>query len=791
MCDVRGQFGVQRMPLGVTVVCRSWPWRVTRVESAGGVIAVDVRPGASEAPAISTFLSPFDGIAPRAETIRWRAASRARVRHVVASLDGGWPEAPLVSVGAVPSIPWAHQLVPALALTQGRGVRMLVADDVGLGKTLATGLAIAELSARDLAARVLVLTPSGLRDQWRAELWQHLRIATDVVDASVLANLMRDVPGDCSPWMGNGCRILSVDFAKQPAVLRSLAGETWDILVVDEAHAVSGDSQRAAAVRALALRSRFIILLTATPHSGAALSFRKLVSLGVHAAGDRLVWIRRSRAGLGLRAARRSRTWRLPPTAPESTLHRALRSYASRVDNGMRPEARLAMVVLKKRALSSPDALLCSLQRRFSALSDVHEPVVDTALLPFDSGETDDGDDVQPTSLSARGLVDLREELEALRILVLLAERARATSVKYRTLERLVTRTAEPAILFTEFRDTLQAVASRLSRLTSVVVLHGALDRMARRDAVRQFTSGNARILVATDAAAEGLNLQTRCRFVVHIDLPWSPTTLAQRVGRVDRIGQSREVCVWRLSGAGGHEDAVIAALAKRFHTIQSDLGGPVTREWAQVPSDSPAAASDIDEARVEANDLMETAERLARAASAIRELRAKAAPHRQARGQRTPRGVPWCQSRRLTPIVGRGVVFLFTAFPRRRGDSRTHVAVHVSLALMPRESPAKWLSWLATRAAAHAADALLAPNPLRSRAASRERDLLAQSETERQRLRGRWQPSLFDDRAARVIDVARRRIDRRATVHSVRLADLESGGDSPLVDPVLALIVE
>ena len=74
MCDVCGQFGVQRMPLGVTVVCRSWPWRVTRVESAGGVIAVDVRPGASEAPSISTFLSPFDGIAPRAVARAQRGA---------------------------------------------------------------------------------------------------------------------------------------------------------------------------------------------------------------------------------------------------------------------------------------------------------------------------------------------------------------------------------------------------------------------------------------------------------------------------------------------------------------------------------------------------------------------------------------------------------------------------------------------------------------------------------------------------------------------------------------------
>jgi superfamily II DNA/RNA helicase len=129
--------------------------------------------------------------------------------------------------------------------------------------------------------------------------------------------------------------------------------------------------------------------------------------------------------------------------------------------------------------------------------------------------------------------------------------------------------------------------AARLSLRTSVAVIHGGLDRVGRGDAIRRFTRGDARILVATDAAAEGLNLQARCRFVIHLDLPWAPTTLAQRVGRVDRIGQSRQVRVWHLAGAGGHEEAVVSALAKRLRRIHREIGGPFPGEWARLPEDS------------------------------------------------------------------------------------------------------------------------------------------------------------------------------------------------------------
>ena len=791
MCDAHGDSAWQRMPLGVTVVCRGFPWRLKRVETADGVAAIDVHRAAVDAPSLSTLLSPFDRLSACGEVLAWRQASRHRLRHVIAALDGAWSEAPLASLASTTSAPWPHQLVPALAMTHGRGMRILLADEVGLGKTMAAGLAIAELTARDLAARVLLLTPAGLRDQWRAELGHHLRMAAEVVDARVLANLVRDVPADRSPWLGSGCRILSLDFAKQPAVLRSLAQETWDALVIDEAHTVSGDSQRAAAARALALRSRFVLLLTATPHNGIPLSFRKLASLGFHGDRDPLVWIRRGRLELGVNQARKTRTWRLHSTAAEIEVQRALHAYAARVDNGQRPEARLAMIVLKKRTLSSPDALLCSLRRRLECLSGRDVPVLATATLPFDAGESDDGDDVQPASLAARGLADHHSELDALRALAALADNARHNATKYRLLDRIVSRTTEPAILFTEYRDTLHAVAARLSLRTSVAVIHGGLDRIGRGDAIRRFTHGDARILVATDAAAEGLNLQARCRFVIHLDLPWSPTTLTQRVGRVDRIGQSRQVRVWHLATAGGHEEAVVSALATRLRRIHREIGGPFPSEWARLPADSSTAAeTDADVARNDAGDLAPNAERVARAARLFRSLQAKVPLQVHGDG-RPPRGIPWLRTRRLTKLLGSGVVFLFTVFPRRRGEVRTHVAVQISLTRVPCESPRLWLPWLVARAADNAIHAVPPADLLCECAASRETELQQRAAAEHRRLHGRWQPSLFDDRASRVIDVARDRIDKRLDAHSRRLDELGATDDRPFVVPVLALIVK
>jgi hypothetical protein len=448
------------------------------------------------------------------------------------------------------------------------------------------------------------------------------------------------------------------------------------------------------------------------------------------------------------------------------------------------------MLVLKKRALSSPDALLRSLERRLAHLSEAGDCLVSIPLLPVEIGEFSSDDHGELAVLTAPGLLSIDAERSALRRLIDLASRATISAAKYRALQRAVTRTREAAVVFTEYRDTLHAVASRLSAVTSVVVLHGALDRRERREAIRQFTSGEARVLVATDAAAEGLNLQARCRFVVHLDLPWSPTTLTQRVGRVDRIGQTRPVRVWQLTGAGGHERTVVAALARRFRRIAADMGSPVPREWASA-GEAPADDANRELARFEVSDLADIAAAIARSDGLIRTLRARATSPDRRRSRSTRRDVPWLRSRRARAIVGRGVLFLYDALPRSRGEARTHAAVHVSLHTWPPGSPATWLPALAACAAACVDSTVLDASRLRALARAREQDLLAQSDAETRRLHARWQPSLFDQRAAQIVDAARQTAGIRSASHAQRLAELNADVVAPRPEPVFALIVE
>src|SRR5262249_55961898 len=153
---------------------------------------------------------------------------------------------------------------------------------------------------------------------------------------------------------------------------------------------------------------------------------------------------------------------------------------------------------------------------------------------------------------------------------------------------------------FTEYRDTLDALVCRLEGLVTFAVLHGGMPRELRTEAVARFTRGEARVLVATDVAAEGLNLQARGRLVGNRELAWSPSRLEQRAGRVDRIGQSRPVRIWTLAGASGHEAMVVAALARREAAIRKDLGdaarpepveGRTTECIASTLAASPATA--------------------------------------------------------------------------------------------------------------------------------------------------------------------------------------------------------
>jgi hypothetical protein len=197
------------------------------------------------------------------------------------------------------------------------------------------------------------------------------------------------------------------------------------------------------------------------------------------------------------------------------------------------------------------------------------EPTAWQPGLPFTAaGHEDDEPDI---ALESPGLHDRAEECGLLERLLWLARTAAAAESKIATLERFLSRVDEPAIVFTEYRDTLQRLASVLSHIDAVQ-LHGGLAPHERASALHRFTRGEARLLLATDAGSEGLNLHHRCRLVVNLELPWTPLRLEQRAGRVDRIGQQRRVHALHLVAAGTCEEDTLARLVARINRMRGAL---------------------------------------------------------------------------------------------------------------------------------------------------------------------------------------------------------------------------
>lgn len=535
---------------------RAQRWRVLRATPHHASTTLDVvGVGSENRGRRAAFVLPFEPCdaaqvhaAPRRIARRtWRRLVRRTLANAVPA-----PES-LRTAASARFTPLPFQLEPVQAYLRGDAVRLLIADGVGMGKTIQAGLIAAETVARHPNARVLIVVPAALRMQWRDELNARFDLDAAILDAGGLWQLSSCLPIGISPWVACRVAITSIDFVKRPEVLRSLDGLVWDLVVFDEAHALAGRSDRYAAAAGLAARGSAVVLLTATPHSGDHEAFVRLCGLGNLGNRFPLDVFRRERTDLTTSPPRRSRWIGIRPTRAEARLHAQLFDYARRVwKEAATPGAHLAMIVLLKRGASSATALARSLVRRRMLLAELPPSPHAHPLLPFD-----DADDSEPSSeLASPGFISRREECSVLDALIRGATASTAVTRKVLLLQRLLRRTRETALVFTQYRDTLEELHDALARLAPVC-LHGGMSPRERMDAMRAFTSGDARVLLATDAASEGLNLHARCRLVVSMDVPWTPVRLEQRIGRVDRIGQTRRVHACQLVAAGTYEDTI------------------------------------------------------------------------------------------------------------------------------------------------------------------------------------------------------------------------------------------
>ena len=452
----------QILPAGAAVIARRGHWRVDACVTHQDCSEIHVS-GESGA---TVLLSPFDRFEPVEPEGRLRVARLRRWWSHVNGLAAGIHVGRL-HVGPARARILAYQLAPALAVAAGcTGV--LLADEVGLGKTVQAGWIVADTLGRHPDARALIAVPAGLRQQWRAELSTLLGIEAVVADARWLRHTVSALPADINPWSLPGTYIVSLDFVKRTDAVRSLEYQAWDLLVIDEAHAAAAPTDRHRALHVIACRSRCVVMISATPFSGDEHSLASIAGPGAGPGDPPPLMFRRSRAELDLPGVRRHRFGVVSITRPERRLQRLLERYSRLVWRdapGDADAARLAMTVLRKRALSSPLAALNSLERRRRFLAGAERLPRQLAL--FDR-EEDPLDDEEPGEILAPpGMHDVDLERRWLAALIDAAASAARLDSKLAFLRRLVRRLrGDSAIVFTEYRDTLAHLSAYVSRRT-------------------------------------------------------------------------------------------------------------------------------------------------------------------------------------------------------------------------------------------------------------------------------------------------------------------------------------
>lgn len=545
-----------------------------------------------------------------------------------------------------------YQLVPLLKALKMPRISLLIADDVGLGKTIEAGLIVRELLLRRRIQRVLILTPASLRTQWRDEMWDKFSLPFDIIDRDSTQKLRRQMGIDANPWRSSTRAIASYHYLRQPDVLEQFHSACrvaedspnlpWDLLIVDEVHNLmpapfGEDSDLCRTLRLIAPRFEHRLYLTATPHNGRTRSFSGLLELldpvrfsqteelkPAEKERIRDVVIRRLKREINARTDPPKFSDRKAPQGLDLAFTDGELRLISAVDNfrtairstiaGRSKKHRLsgtfAVEILGKRLLSGPVTFADSWQRCKLGIRE-EEQADDTDLLAAKRSvedETDDDRELEQRNSTAVTVIGawlkpLAEELSdqilevdrALEGLRLDLSKSPMTGqnpvhdARYQRLRQLIDerlreggswKPDERLVVFTEYKTTLDYLLRRLrhdypgdeQRLLS---LFGGMGDVEREQIKRAFNDPNndVRVLVATDAASEGLNLQETARYLLHYDCPWNPSRIEQRNGRLDRHGQARDVETFHFVSAQDADLRFMAHLITKVDQIREDLG--------------------------------------------------------------------------------------------------------------------------------------------------------------------------------------------------------------------------
>ena len=515
-------------------------------------------------------------------------------------------------------IPLPHQLHVLDRALETRSIRYILADEVGLGKTIEAGMIIKELKTRGLIERILVVCPTGLVSQWSVEMQEKFHEKFQVILPSDFDTIRRltdneDVYGQfdqvISPmdsikplekhvgWSDE--RVEKYNQERIEAIINS----GWDLIIIDEAHRVAGSSSDVARYKLgylLSQASPYLLLLTATPHNGKTEPFLRLIRLlDEQAFPNYKSIVKEQVAPYLIRSEKREaidnngnllfkkRYTHLVELhwderhSLQRQLYEMVSSYVSKTYDKARRNRKknmcliFLMIIMQRMVTSSTAAVRQSLERRLHVLLAEETRANTMSETDLDERDIEDGDADAMEAIS----LDRTAEIEELKMIISTAKQAEfqyhdvKVDALFDTIDALQSEDpAQKIILFTEFVGT-QAYLKELleSRGYSVSILNGSMDIEERNNALNEFKT-NTSIFISTDAGGEGLNLQF-ANIIINYDLPWNPMKIEQRCGRADRIGQQRDVHIYNMIVRDTVESRVREVLEEKLSVIMKELG--------------------------------------------------------------------------------------------------------------------------------------------------------------------------------------------------------------------------
>ncbi|UBT78477.1 DEAD/DEAH box helicase [Pseudomonas amygdali] len=498
--------------------------------------------------------------------------------------------------------PLPHQIHLVHHILASGNFNWLIADDVGLGKTIEIGMLLHALRQRDLVKRILLITPAGLTKQWQEELYHKFKLEDfEIYGEDFLINEPRQ-------WKMHDCVIGSMDRLKQESHLESLLqAEPWDLVIFDEGHRLSrrqygqklDSSERYDLAKSLRSQTKHMLLLSATPHQGMQDKFVALLELLRPERRTELMALnlkpeilhdmvfRNHKAdvtdaeGNFIFQGKITKALQVPSSLESVEFDKTLQDYLRKGYEAGESLGRkgnaigFVMTVYRKLAASSAAAIHRALCNRLQRL-------LDDQLNGTSTDEPSDerylGEWEEQLTIDAREFFD--GEIQLLEDLIVEASALKANDLKLKQfIDEIIVKIhainpEEKVLIFTEYRTTQSCLLEALIKYYGsgqVELINGSMQHTERREAIKRFEE-QGRFLISTEAGGEGINLQSKCHIMVNYDLPWNPMRLVQRIGRLYRYGQKKKVVVFNIQQTDSLDQNIVDLMYERINSVVTDL---------------------------------------------------------------------------------------------------------------------------------------------------------------------------------------------------------------------------